>query len=125
MNEFVSMVDIYLFYVYGNIYVGDNRRIKQEVVILLNSCTMSSTYDRAITVFSPDGHLFQVEYAQEAVKKGATAVWLVSYWFVNMTKRTSCICLSVKITAAISDLVQTVHTHCASVHLAAKLVAVG
>lgn len=34
----------------------------------------SNKYDRGVNTFSPDGRIFQIEYAIEAVKIGATAI---------------------------------------------------
>ena len=55
-----------------------------------------STYDKAITIFAPDGNLFQVQYAFEAVNRGSATVGI---------KGQDCIVLAVekKSVAALQD----------------------
>ncbi|KKN60544.1 hypothetical protein LCGC14_0530820 [marine sediment metagenome] len=56
----------------------------------------SRGYDRALTVFSPEGRLFQVEYALEAVRRGTIAIAVKS-------QNDVCICAQIKIPSKLMD----------------------
>jgi proteasome alpha subunit len=53
-------------------------------------------YDRALTVFSPEGRLFQVEYALEAVRRGTLAVAIKS-------NQNVCLAAQIKIASPLMD----------------------
>lgn len=53
-------------------------------------------YDRALTVFSPEGRLFQVEYALEAVRRGTLVVAIKS-------KEDVCLAAQIKVASTLMD----------------------
>jgi len=54
-------------------------------------------YDRALTIFSPEGRLYQVEYALEAVRRGTLIVGI-------KTENNVCLAAQIKITSSLMEI---------------------
>ncbi len=54
----------------------------------MNGSNQQQAYDRGITIFSPDGRLYQVEYAREAVERGSPSVGITTDDGVVLLART-------------------------------------
>jgi 20S proteasome subunit alpha 6 len=57
-----------------------------------------NNYDNDSVTFSPQGRIFQVEYAQEAVKQGSVVVGIVS--------KTHAVLAAIKVCAEMSNVIR-------------------